>query len=173
MSSSMKCCVDRQATIAPGRCARASPRALSRCVLPRPLRPTSSSGLYFFPGCASTASTALIATWFDSPAANCAIGNAGEGAGGGPAPSRTRVAAATRRRPGAGWRGGRREAEHLLGGFGVDRRLVDRLIGNQPVQRAHQLAHVDEFGRRDGFQDTRLEGRPPLLRLAAQNRDPR
>src|SRR6266581_477057 len=51
----MNAWVERQATTAPRFRASSSPMALSRCVLPRPLFPTNTSGLYFLPGCSSTA----------------------------------------------------------------------------------------------------------------------
>src|SRR5439155_1462825 len=64
----------------------------SRWVFPRPLLPTSTSGLYFLPGCLSTARAAPTATSLDGPTAYAASGNAADVPGGGAAPSRTLVA---------------------------------------------------------------------------------
>ena len=89
----MNAWVERHATTARRPRANSSPTALSRCVLPSPLFPTRTSGLYFFPGRSSTARAALTATWFDGPTAYAASGNAADGPGGGAAPSRTFVAA--------------------------------------------------------------------------------
>src|SRR3989442_331400 len=63
----MNACVERQATTARFPRASSSPIAFSRCVLPRPLFPTSTSGLYFFPGRSRAARAALTATWFGAP----------------------------------------------------------------------------------------------------------
>src|SRR5437867_1224284 len=91
----MNACVERQATTARFPRASSSPIAFSRCVLPRPLFPTSTSGLYFFPGRSRAARAALTATWFDAPTAKAASGNAADGPGGGAPPSRTLAAASS------------------------------------------------------------------------------
>src|SRR6266550_3548840 len=95
ISSSMNACVERQATTARFPRASSSPIAFSKCVLPRPLFPTSTSGLYFFPGRSRAARAALTATWFDGPTAKAASGNAADGPGGGAPPSRTLAAASS------------------------------------------------------------------------------
>src|ERR1700694_4245079 len=71
------------------------PIAFRRWVFPRPLRPTSTSGLYFLPGAAITARAALTATSFDGPDAYPSSGKAADGAGGGAAPPRAVGAAAS------------------------------------------------------------------------------
>src|SRR5437870_5193640 len=91
----MNACVERQATTARFPRASSSPIAFSRCVLPRPLFPTSTSGLYFFPGRSRAARAALTATWFEAPTAKAASGNAADGPGGGAPPSRTLAAASS------------------------------------------------------------------------------
>src|SRR2546428_462869 len=95
ISSSMNAWVERQATTARFPRASSSPIAFSKCVLPRPLFPTSTSGLYFFPGRSRVARAALTATWFDGPTAKAASGNAADGPGGGAPPSRTLAAASS------------------------------------------------------------------------------
>ena len=54
--------------------------------------------------------------------------------------------------------------------FRVDGRVVDGLVGDNAIQRAHELAHVGEFALRNRFEHARLERAAPLLRLAAQDR---
>src|SRR5881296_953852 len=291
----MNACVERQATTARFPRASSSPIAFSRCVLPRPLFPTSTSGLYFFPGRSRAARAALASTWFDGPTAKAASGNAADGPGGGPAPSRTLAAAcsasltrsgsrntlcpaacgsnsatsasstlsrstspanaaiALSTPPGASrcssassrcvrypspshrstasptrarhastafptvtvtsarnspnssppppfaaagdelsefvaastLRGSGRtpiarlggtfghQAEDLLRRLRVDLRVVHRLERHQPVQRAHQLAHVGDLRLRHRLEHARLESRAALLGLAPQNRHPR
>src|SRR5712691_11678360 len=286
--------------------------AFSKCVFPSPLLPTSTSGLYFFPGRSMAARAALTATWFDEPTAKAASGNAADGPGGGAAPSRTLAAAcsaspsrsgsrntlwpaaagsrsdtsassalsrstssanaaiASSTAPGASrwssassrcvrypspshrstasptrarhastafptvtvtsarnspnssppppptppppppppppagaghtakdpptpappppapapFRGGptpiarrgrplAREPENLLRRLRVDLRVVHRLERHQPVQGAHQLAHVADLRLRHRLQHPRLEPRAALVGLAPQDRDPR
>src|SRR6266496_4463759 len=91
----MNACVERHATTARFPRASSSPIAFSKCVFPSPLFPTSTSGLYFFPGRSSAARAAPTATWFDGPTANAASGNAADGPGGGAAPARTLAAASS------------------------------------------------------------------------------
>ena len=62
-------------------------------------------------------------------------------------------------------------SEDLAGSLRVDRRIVDRLKGDQAVERPHQLAHVRVFDLCHGLEDARLERGSPLFRLPAQNRD--
>src|SRR6058998_2791850 len=293
MSSSMNAWVERHATTARLACASSRPSAFRRWVLPSPLFPTSTSGLYFLPGRSSTARTALTATSLDGPTAYPLSGKAPDGPGGGatppapwwpppPPPSdardretrsrpppagraarpRPRAPAAVRRRrrtrqsprrppparraragprddvcgspppPSAAppprparatlpppcprsrsrrpgkrrtrrraprlpdppppapppppppptpphtpaaytgpCRGGYGRTEQLLRRRGVDGLVIHRLERHQPVERAHQLAHVGELESRHGVEHARLEPRPPLLGLAAQDRD--
>src|SRR5256885_1864009 len=137
ISSSMNAWVERHATTAPLARASSKPIALSRWVFPSPLFPTRTSGLYFFPGRAITARAALTA-----PAPPPRRGALAEPPGpvreelpelvrGGRGPARDR---GSRRH-----RGLRFQAEQLFRRLRVDLRLVDRLVGDQPVQRAHQL----------------------------------
>src|SRR5207253_297973 len=212
ISSSTDACVERHATTARLPRASSRPIALSKCVFPRPLLPTSTSGLYFLPGCFSTARAALTATSLDGPTAYAASGNAADGAGGGAAPSRTLAATSTAprpprfdrfphgdghvgeevaelvARPGPGGRafprgplaaaagrarGLRPDAEQLFRRLRVDGPVVDRLECHEPVERAHQLAHVAGLRARDRLEHTRLELGPALVGLPAQDRDPR
>src|SRR2546430_829663 len=76
ISSSTNACVERHATTARFPRASSRPIALSRWVFPRPLLPTSTSGLYFLPGCFSTARAAPTATSLDGPTAYAASGKA-------------------------------------------------------------------------------------------------
>src|SRR5712664_2277879 len=246
----MNACVERHATTARLPRASSSPMAFSKCVFPSPLFPTNTSGLYFFPGRSRAARAALAATWFDGPTAKATSGNAADGPGGGPAPSRTLAAAcsasltrsgsrntlcpaacgsnsatsassalsrstsaansaiALSTPPGASrcssassrcvrypspshrstastLRGSGRtpiarlggpfghQAEDLLRRLRVDLRVVHRLKRHQPVQRAHQLAHVADLRLRHRLQHARLEPRAALVGLASQNRHPR
>src|SRR5439155_2199635 len=66
-------------------------------------------------------------------------------------------------------RGGYGRTEQLLRRRGVDGLVIHRLERHQPVERAHQLAHVGELESRHGVEHARLEPRPPLLGLAAQD----
>src|SRR5207245_650405 len=95
MSSSMNAWVERHATTARLACASSRPSAFRRWVLPSPLFPTSTSGLYFLPGRSSTARTALTATSLDGPTAYPLSGKAPDGPGGGATPPRTLVAASS------------------------------------------------------------------------------
>src|SRR2546430_9838413 len=86
----MNAWVERHVTTARLACASSRPSAFRRWVLPSPLFPTSTRGLYFLPGRSSTARTALTATSLDGPTAYPLSGKAPDGPGGGATPPRDR-----------------------------------------------------------------------------------
>src|SRR3989442_1235514 len=198
MSSSMNAWVERHATTARLACASSRPSAFRRWVLPSPLFPTSTRGLYFLPGRSSTARTALTATSLDGPTAYPLSGKAPDGPGGGATPPRTLGApsAPSASRPGSRntpspaargstpatppkppppyqgpGRAGYGRPDRLFPRRGFDGLVFPPLDRPQPVEGAHQLGHVGELESRHGVEHARLNPRPPLLGLAAQDRD--
>src|SRR4029077_20601945 len=88
---------------------------------------------------------------------------------GAPAAGRRLRAAASRRAR----RGAAPEAEDLFRRLRVEGGVVHGLERDEPVEGAHQLAHVPGFGLGHGLEDSRRETRAPLFRLAAQDGDAR